>query len=426
MPVKLKFGKYLNLSSEQTVLNRSLSYLPRRRNRNESMVYRRSKTNIRKPPRRRRAYRSKSTTSRRPRSRVARAKKSPCKCTSELTPAAKFALAQLDPFHPLCLGGKIPDTNTMPSIANCSTDQVNSGVATTGFMTGFAFRPFYNQAVITPTSVSGTAVSWGASITANATDRRDYTAFKAQFEATRPVAHAVRISSPLAPTTATGFVHIGLSVESTYGNPASTWQFPTSVNEMTGLAHYKRFTLAALTQSPLTIVNKWIDERAFQYADTNQSAASTTAVASENQNPFGWCWATIVVLVEGAPSGSTPLSAEHVLHTESLPRKDSILLGTQAAPNSPGVMSSVSTMSGDQDFTHTEAGQETYVQQGLEAFGRGAAQAGEQAWNGVALPLFQRIGYAATSYAVSYALASASGRGGLPGVNSNPARLALT
>jgi len=393
------------------------------------MVYRRSSANVRKPARtsRRRAPIRRRASYSRPRaSRRTRSSKPPCKCPGDLSPSTKFALAQLDPFHPLALGAKIPDTNTMPSIANASQDQVSCPLATTGFMTGFAFRPFYNYATIAATPASATAVTWGAALATNASNRRDYTAFVAQMEASRPVAHAIRLVSQLSPTSATGFVHIGLSVESYFNNAAATWQFPTTVNEMTGLSFYKRVTLASLTQSPLTVINKWIDERGFNYQDPSQLTTASTAQAGEVSNPFGWSWATIVVLVEGAPTTPSPLAAEHLLLTESIPKKDSILIGTQAAPNSPGTMSAVSTMAGETDFSHTEVGQESYVNQGLNAFARGASTAGEQVWNNVAAPLIQRIGTQAVYSATASFIAAVQGRGGLPGVNSNPSRLMLT
>lgn len=394
------------------------------------MVYVRSRVNVRKPvrrratvARRRRApvYR-RAVSTRRPGRRI---QSKPCVCPGELSPSAKFALAQLDPFHPNALGAKVPDSNTMPSIANCSVDQVSAPLAVTGFMTGFAFRPNYNQAVISATPVSATAVSWGATVTTNATNRRDYTQFLAQMEAVRPVAHAIRIVSQLSPTTATGFVHIGLSIESYYDSTANTWQFPTTVNEMTGLSYYKRLTLASLTQSPLTIINKWIDENGFAYQDPTQIATATSGTASEVVKPFGGSWSSIVVLIEGAPVSPSPLSAEHLLLTESLPKKNSILIGTQAAPNSPGTMSAVSTMSGETDFTHTEAGQDSYIQQGLSSLQRGAQVAGERVFQNVAVPLLQRVGNAGASYAMGVAFNALAGRGGLPGVNSNPSRLML-
>jgi len=390
------------------------------------MVYRRSKTNVRRPARRAATRRRPSYARSRSYRRPTRKAKTPCHCPGPLTPSAKFALAQLDPFHPLAVGAKIPDSNTMPSIANCSVDQVSCPVATSNFMTGFAFRPFYNSAVINATPVDAATVNWGALLATNALNRRDITAFKTAFEATRSVAHAIRVCSQLAPTAATGFVHIGLSVESYHNATTATWQFPTTVNEMVGLAFYKRVTLASLTQSPLTVINKWIDDRAFQYQDSGQAAAISTTAGNEITSPFGWSWATIVVLVEGAPATPSPLSAEHLLLTESLPQKNGILIGTAAAPNSPGTISAVSAMSSQQDFSHTEAGQDTYINQGLNAIARGATTAGEQTFNNVAVPLLQQVGYGLASTAMNMAFNSMTGQGGLPGVNSNGNRLALS
>jgi len=394
------------------------------------MVYRRSRINVRKPKSRaRRTVRRRASYSRaRPYRRAAARtrSKAPCHCPGDLSASSKWALAQLDPFHPLAAGAKIPDTNTMPSIANSSTDQVSAPLATTGFLTGFAFRPNYNSAVISATPASASTVTWGALASSNAANRRDYTEFLVQFEAVRPVAHAVRLVSQMSPTTATGFVHIGLSVESQYASPAGpTWSFPTTVNEMTGLSHYKRVTLASLTQSPLTVINKWIDERGFQYQDPAQVASLSASGGNEITNPFGGDWCTIVVLVEGAPVTPSPLSAEHLLMTEAIPKKSSILFGTQAAANSPGTMSAVSSMIGSTDFGHTEVQQESFINQGLQNLSEGAAVAGRQVWDQVAQPLLQRIGGAAVNAAAQYAYNAAFGTGGLPGVNSNPSRLAL-
>lgn len=393
------------------------------------MVYRRSRVNVRKPRARRsirrRASYSRARTYRRSSSRIPKA--GSCVCPGELNASSKWALAQLDPFHPMAQGGKVPDTNTMPSIANCSVDQVSCPLATTGFLTGFAFRPNYNSAVINATPASASTVTWGTSPTANAVDRRDYSAFVAQFEAVRPVAHAVRLVSQLSPTSATGFVHIGLSVESYFNAPTGpTWALPTTVNEMTGLAHYKRVTLASLTQSPLTIINKWIDERGFMYQDANQLAALSVTQPNETSVPFGGNWSHIVILVEGAPVSPSPLSAEHLLMTEAIPKKSSILFGTQAAANSPGTMSAVSTMIGATDFGHTESQQDSFINSGLNQLSQGAAIAGRQVWEQVAAPLLSRIGGAAVNTATQMAYNALTGRGGLPGVNSNPSRLALT
>jgi len=199
------------------------------------MAYVRSKRNIRRPRRVRRSVRRRAPA-RRTYTR-SRARKTPCVCPSELTPSAKFALAQIDPFEPLCLGAKVPDSNTIPSIANADTDQVSlTSSATATNLNAIVFSPSYVQA--TQVATPGANVVWDS---ATWQPRRNYTNVVSAIEVIRPVAHAIRMSSSLAPTAATGFVHIGLDVESrrvhktgASANP----EFPLNVNEMTGLAHY--------------------------------------------------------------------------------------------------------------------------------------------------------------------------------------------
>lgn len=391
------------------------------------MVYRVARGNIRKPKRRRQTVRrrvvrrARSTTNRRQ-----QRKKTGCVCPGELSPSAKFALAQLDPFEPRCLGAKIPDSNTMPSIANADTDQVALGApSANGNLIAVAFSPSYTSSVLVATDGAG-SVTWGTGYTS----RRNLANVTASVEAIRPVAHAIRMVCPLAPTSTTGFVHVGIDVESRVNSGAtSTYDYPTTVNQMTGLAHYKRFTLASLTQSPVTVINKWIDEMAFRYDDprTSYQHIGNGAPPTTVNFQFQQSWGTIVVMVEGQQAnGTSPISFEHLLLTECLPRKDAWILGTQAAPNSPGTMSAVSTMTGDTDFAHTEAQQESYISEGLRALERGASVAGERVWNDVAAPLLNRFGTAVVNTGVAMALNAINGRGGIPGVNSNPGRLALT
>jgi len=396
------------------------------------MVYRVSKRNIRKPRRRRQSVRRRAPVRRRraPAIRRRQMNKSVQCDSGQLSLAAKFALAQLDPFEPKCLGAKVPDSNTMPSIANADTDQVNlAPPSVAGNLIGIAFQPAYKASILSATDAAS-AVSW----TNSWATRRNYTNLVAQVEAIRPVAHAIRISSPLAPTSATGFVHVGLSVESrkngvTAGGAVP--DLPRTVNDMTGLAYYKRFTLASLTQSPVTAINKWIDDSGFRYDDprvdnTYVGESVGNAIGSVTFQ-FGNSWGTLVVLVDGQTSTSaSPLSFEHVLLTECIPRKDAFILGTQAAPNSPGTMSAVSSMLTETDFSHTEAQQESYIQSGVDEIARGARVAGTQVYNNIAVPLLNRVGQHAVQTATNMAINAAFGMAGISGVNSNQDRLALT
>jgi len=387
------------------------------------MVYVRARGNIRKPRRApaRRTYRR--STSRYARRRPMRRMKRKPAVQTELTPAAKFALAQLDPFEPKCLGAKIPDSNTMPSLANCDTDQVNITPPTApGNVVAYAFRPSYSESFY-PAVNGAVSVTWSNAPGA----RRNFGNVTNSVEAIRPVAHAIRLSSALAPTSATGFVHVGLSVESRR-NPtiSSNPDWPTNINQMTGLAYYKRFTLASLTQSPITCINKWLDDTGFRYEDPNavQNLTANTTITSSTLN-FWDSWGTLIVMIEGAPTTGNPVAVEHILLTECIPRKDAFVLGTQAAPHSSGTLSATSVMAGETDFAHTEAQQDSYIQHGLEAFQRGASIAGERVYQDVAVPLLGRFGSAVVNTGVAMAFNALTGRGGLSGINSNPSRLAL-
>lgn len=389
------------------------------------MVRRRQyKRPVRRSGRPRRSYTRRPRVSTR-RTTYRRRVAEPCKCPGELTPGAKFAMAQLDPFEPKCLGAKIPDSNTMPSISNQDIDQESVSSGTAGQLAGVAFCPNYQNARYT--AVPGTSLAW----TTAPTQRRNFASVTQTIEAYRPVAHAIRISSGLAPTAATGFLHIGLAVEASRNDETAGTavpDLPKSISDMTGLAHYKRVTISSLTQSPMTIINKWIDETAFRYndVDSTNSFFANSSVPRVDWFNFNQSWAFIVIVLEGAPVSQPVLAVEHLLTSEMLPKKEGFLIGTQAAPHSSGTMSAVSSMVQETDFGHTEAQQDSYIQQGINELARGAAIAGAQVYNNIAAPLLQRVGHSAVNTAANYALNAVMGRGGIPGVNANPNRLALT
>jgi len=342
----------------------------------------------------------------------------PCVCPGELSHGAKWALAQLDPFDNRCQGAKIPDSNTIPSISNSDVDILSvSSTAVASDLTGRAYRPFYTQAVCAATS--GAALAWGNFGGVNWSNRSKQAAYVAAMELIRPVAHAVRLSCPLAPTSASGFVHIGLSTEGMHESTQAI-KYPTTIAEMSGLSNYRRFTLASLTQAPITVINKWLDDTAFKYSASN-AGTGTSGIAMTNQTDYAW--ATIIIVVEGAPVSSQVLSVEHLLLSEGVPDKSGVIIGTQAAPSAPGVLSSVSSMQTETAFVHTEAEQESYIARGVEALARGAAEQGAAAFEQVGVPLLNRVGRMAVNAGGNYFANMIMGRGGLPGVNANPNRL---
>ena len=110
-----------------------------------------------------------------------------------------------------------------------------------------------------------------------------------------------------------------------------------------------------------------------------------------------------------------------------IPRKDSFVLGTTAAPNSPATLGAVGAMVSNTDFAHTEDEQESYANRAVEELKRGAMAQGERIFENVAVPVAQRIGAGVVNYGVNMAVGLMAGMvsRGIPGVNANPQRLAL-
>ena len=382
------------------------------------MAYRRRRVTYR---RRRRITTTYTPRKRRRQTTTRRAQAKPCACPGELSPGAKWALAQLDPFDSRCFGAKVPDSNTIPSIANADTDILSvSSTAVASDLTGRAYRPFYTQAVCAATS--GASLAWGNFGGVGWSNRSKQASYVAAMELIRPIAHAVRLSCPLAPTAASGFVHVGLSTEGMHESTQAI-KYPTTIAEMSGLSNYRRFTLASLTQAPVTVINKWLDDTAFRYSASNAGTGTSGTAMSFHTD---YAWGTIIIVVEGAPVSSQVLSVEHTLLSEGIPDKNGVIIGTQAAPNAPGILSSVSTMQTETGFTHTEAEQESYIARGVESLVRGAQNEGAAAFEEVAIPLLQRVGGSVARAGMRYAYNMITGRGGLPGVNANPNRLAIT
>lgn len=358
-------------------------------------------TRRRAPVRRRRVY-----------SRAVRDQSGNCSCPGDMSASQKFLLAQIDPFDPRTLGAKVPDAATMPSLS--VVDVENAGLTLTVATTQrcFAFNPQYTVAYVN--SVEGAAGwTWPAAF-GGTSDRSKRTAYISAYELDRPVAHAVRLSSPVAPTSATGFVHIAIAFEAMLG--VTSWQWPTTTAGLSGYAFYKRVTLASLTQSPLTIVNKFCDETAFRYSSANTGLLSAGTASTNNEFQVNRSWGTILVAVEGVNS-LAPLEVENLLMTEATPQSSSVLTGTSAAPFQPSVLAGAGHASANMDFAHTEAQQDSYVSQGINAIAEGMQSAGNEAFHGIVLPLLQNVGYGAAQAAVQRGL-------GIGGVNNNPMRLA--
>jgi len=385
------YGRAAELDRSRPATRRPVkrSYTPRRR------TYTRRKTT------RRRTYTKRACT---------------CGASNELSAGERFVLAQADPFEPRALGCKIPDSSTQPSVAiACQELNTPTLVSTPATDSGaVAYLPSLTSSIVVGTSSVG-GWSWPASFSGNSWTKR--TDVIAAVEVARPVAHGLRISSSVAPTSATGYVHLALAVESINNGP-TTWQYATTISALSGYSWYKRVTLASLTQTPLTIINKYVDETAFRYLGQDGGQSSG---ANGNMFHIPLSWGALIIAVEGVPS-TAPIQVEMMLHLECIPKNVGVLAGSSAAPASPALLGGAASLSAKTDFAHTEDQQDSYIAQAMSNAMAGAADAGNQFNRNVIQPLARNAGYSVANAAMGAAI---TGLAGIVGVNNNPGRLAL-
>ena len=242
---------------------------------------------------------------------------------SRVTKIPQFLAANLNPFDMVSRGARIPDTNSSPSSGFHSIDSgyMNASNATITVANGMimnVFRPYVNNPIIYAATSSTSAVSWLAAQT-QAVQAAKYTAITSQYELFRAVAHGVKLTCPLAPTSAAGNIHVCLYTPRQITS-GTTFPYPTSVAEMRECPFYQKFTLASLTQNPICIANKFSDITGFRYEQpgvVDQPADTTAAVGGVNQVPGGWMH--IIVALDGTgltSRDSGQIQYENLVHCE--------------------------------------------------------------------------------------------------------------
>jgi len=347
-----------------------------------------------------------------------------------------YALAHVDPFDDRCKGIKIPDANTIPSVAVTLSRESTMSMDTT-FANAHVFLPTVGACEVTTAlkNVGSNSWAWGVTPTAftisaaQQVQHEKLAAFVNQFDLYRPVAHGIRLSCGLSPQTVTGFAHIAIVARSSLNRYTDDW-WPKSVGLMSECQWYKRIPLATLTQRPMTVVNKTLDTTNQTYMSPNRGliAEGTTyaadyTVASMPQSQLGYYdrdslngFAAIVVAVEGAPSGSSPLVIEQILHVEAIPGYTSLQVGSTAAPSRPDVLAGVSHMAATTPAEHFEGEEPSRISQAVNAFQQGVATAIGGTVDRVSSSVVNaagHAGYAAATYAVNRA---ANAFGDVPGV----------
>lgn len=285
------------------------------------------------PGRRRRVYSNPAFSTRR---RKTAAKAADSADSAVGRSGSKYIHAQADPFSEQVEGVKIPDANSQPSVAIKAEDAftISTGAAQTSI--AWAFNPSTTKMAVTGVYASATTWTWAA-LYGGSTASSKNSKLISDMELWRPVAHAIRITSGMAPTTTTGFVHVAVFSQALYNQ--STWTYPTSIADLANVPGYKRIPIARLTAEGLVVVNRPLDCTSQRYVDTDDGGY---AQGQTGEFSVPYQWGCIVVAVEAAPVASTVLSVESILHMECIPRASSISTPTPAASYSPAALGGAS------------------------------------------------------------------------------------
>lgn len=319
------------------------------------MAYRR-KTTRRKAPARRRSYRRRSSYRRRAPARRRRVTK------KKRMPISKFTLAQLDPFSEKVAGVKIPDVNTQPSSTVVVEDEFSISTGGTYGSSAIMLRPTLVSTSVSSTPISQTAWSWSAGFGGGSNSSKA-TTVQANNTVVRVCAHGVRLTSALAPTSVTGFVHIAIVTETDFSN--TTWSTPQTIADMQTSQWYKRIPLAVLTQKPYKVVNKILDPNAFRYFDPRSDlAAQATDMTLHTSG-----WANILIAVTGVAINTTAISCESILHYETLPSAGSAQTVTPAASASSAAVEQATNVANSTPAVHEEGMFQNVLAGAAEALG---------------------------------------------------------
>jgi len=319
--------------------------------------FRRARAPVRRRvARRRTSVRRRRTISRTPRRQIPRS-------------LTKYELAQVNPFDKQVNGVKIPDSNTMPSDTAYSEDRFTITSAATDLAKAVAFFPTvaaYAQAAVDSTSTAWTWSGFGGTASSN------LTSFQNSYVGIRVCGHGVRLSSQLAPTSATGFVHIAIYPIDTFSQIGQV--LPLNLSQMSQLSWYRRLTLASLTQRSCTVVNKFIDSGATRYFNPGTDLMATGSDMTFQYGAAGWC--AIVIAVEGAPLSSSVLSVENLVHYETLQLRSASGSQSPAAEFNVRELEDVSRIAGQGNAIFLEGEEPGQIRQAASILSRGVRAIG--------------------------------------------------
>lgn len=310
----------------------------------------------------------------------------------------RFQIAQADPFDQEAIGAKIPDANSMPScpVQVCDTKTMTTD-ATHG-VSVVAVRPFASITFVDSSAPTGTtAWGWTAAYGGAVASARN-SSITSNFTLIRPVAHGCRLTSGLSPNTVTGYVHVAIFAGNMFG--ATTWDFPTTVTQMTNGTIYKKIPLAQICTQSVTVVNRSVDFSNERYV----GATSNVAANATDLNFQTTGWGTIIIAVEGGPLNTAVVQIENLIHLECIPLKTGIADASPAAPYNPQTLADVTNGQNSADPIVMSSSNEGEVRNArLPAFMAGM----RDTLSGVGSRFAYRAGQAAANYAVGTAVSAA-------------------
>lgn len=236
----------------------------------------------------------------------------------------RFIIAQRNPFQPAVKGVKVPDDNSAESGTFFTNDfYVMPQLASNAWC--IALLPHLGASYITPNTSTATDWAWQASYGGmNSATLADEIA--ESFKSVRAVAHGLRLQSSSQMNIVNGYVHVCYS---TFNSSDSTWDFPTNVSQMRQMPGYVRLPLAALIDRPYIVVNKFTDDKAWQYRAVNHVIARQQDAESGNIG-----WQAIILAFDATPGTSlqSSMAVDILTHWEGLVNNGFLNRASPAAP----------------------------------------------------------------------------------------------
>lgn len=335
--------------------------MPPRYNRGKLRAYRRKQSDRTLRYRSRRVGKSRRGTGGRIGSR--RVRQTGRKAKPVRSVISQFLAAQLDPFDERSYGVRVPDDNTAPSSAFNTYDEYPLPLDGTNptFAVCWAFFPNPTMNLVPSTAAAAASWTWPATFgSASATGK--LSAIVAQYQVIRPVSHGIKVSSGLNPTSVTGFAHFALYAMSTFGK--TTYALPTTIAQLADCPWYKRVPLATLTQNPMIVCNKFLDQTAFRYIDA-ASSEQINAIKGTFQIPNQWMVLLVAVSACSSAASTVAMVAEDLVHYEGCSIYTGLQMDQPAAMPSASTIEHTARVSGRTDASFTQAEQGSRISAAL-------------------------------------------------------------